>query len=390
MSEESFAQIDEVSRSGGAAAAVDRLLQMLRDQQEYHRLFDALLLQKKLEMGLPLSRPTSFDDVPEEQQESFKQYYVVTAREIGRMLLAADDIPQAWIYFRTIGENDEIARAIDAVEAGRDADEQTEELIQIALYEGANPVKGLELMLNTHGTCNTITALDQGFKQLTPADRKRAAAMLVNTLYEDLSHTLRSEIEQRMPMLPPGTSIRELITGRDWLFAEGNYHIDVSHLHAVVRFSRSLEPDDAELIKATELAEYGSKLDQQFQYAGDPPFDDFYAASVEFFKVISGDGRDEALAYFRKKLESQPEPEDKQLIAYVMVDLLVRCGQCDKAIDLAEEYLQNIDESSGFSFAELCEQAGRMDTLRKVAREKGDLVGYTAALLQEGAETVSS
>jgi len=96
------------------------------------------------------------------------------------------------------------------------------------------------------------------------------------------------------------------------------------------------------------------------------------------------------LAYFRKKLESQPEPEDKQLIAYVMVDLLVRCGQCDKAIDLAEEYLQNIDESSGFSFAELCEQAGRMDTLRKVAREKGDLVGYTAALLQEGAETVSS
>ena len=69
--------------------------------------------------------------------------------------------------------------------------EETEELLNIALYEGANPVKGLEIMLKTHGTCNTVTALDQTIQQLSPEDRARAADLLVSVLYDDLKHTLQ-------------------------------------------------------------------------------------------------------------------------------------------------------------------------------------------------------
>ena len=70
------------------------------------------------------------------------------------------------------------------------------------------------------------------------------------------------------------------------------------------------------------------------------------------------------------------------MLAYVLVDLLVRIERIDAALELAKEHLKDVEDPAGFSFASLCQQAGRMDLLQTVAREKGDLVSYTAALLQ--------
>jgi hypothetical protein len=65
---------------------------------------------------------------------------------------------------------------------------------------------------------------------------------------------------------------------------------------------------------------------------------------------------------------------------------LVRIGELDQAVGVANEFLRDLDESSGFSFVELCEEARRMDVYREAAQAKGDLVGFTAALLsQDGA-----
>jgi hypothetical protein len=61
----------------------------------------------------------------------------------------------------------------------------------------------------------------------------------------------------------------------------------------------------------------------------------------------------------------------------------------DDAVRVAEEHLKDVDTSSGFSFAQLCQQAGRLDALRQVSREKGDLVRYTAALVEEAAQAAS-
>ena len=381
MSETIFILLDELKQSDGAVATIDRLIETLRAQKDFHKLFDALLLKKKYEMGLPLVSPAAFDDVPQDKQAEFEERYIEAARTVGESFLAENNIPQAWVYLRTIREPEKVAKALDELDPCQEATEETEELINVALHEGANPLKGLELMLRTHGTCSTITALDQQIHQMSPDVRKKAASLLIDELYDDLGHTLRREVEQKLALAPAGKSLRELITGRDWLFEEGNYHIDVSHLNSVVRFARFLNFSDSALQKAIELAEYGSKLSDQFQYPGDPPFDDFYPAHLQYFNALADNNRDEALAYFRERLDTLPEEEDKRLIAYVLVDLLVRVDRLDEAIEVAQEHLKDIDESIGFSFAELCQQAGRMDTLREVAREKGDLIRYTAALL---------
>ena len=373
-----FAQIDDIHRAQGAAAAIERVIDLLRGEQKYHQLFDALLLKKKHELKVPLTHPTSFDDVPEAQRSEFEQAYINAAREVGENFLKQGRIGQAWLYLRTIREPQKVVAEIEKIQPGMPFDD---EIIDIALYQGVAPAKGLELLLASHGTCSSITALDQQFTQFPGDVRQKCAAVLVRRLYDDLVETLRHEIERRQGLTPPGQTLRELISGRDWLFNEDNYHIDVSHLHAVVRFSRSLEEGAPELAQARQLAEYGSHLSSQYQYAGDPPFDEFYPAHVEYFKAVSGEGRDEALAYFRERIGADANDTDNQLAALAYVDLMTRLNRYDEALDVAEKYLLNSQDQFGFSFAELCARAGKYDRLKRAASERGDLIAYTAALV---------
>lgn len=382
MPETSYDRLSTLQRSSGKASVVDHLIETFRQEKNHHKLFDALLLRKKLDMGLSLLRPTSLEDVPADRRDEFETAYIDAAREVGKLFLADGNISEAWLYLKTIREPQAVKDAIGALVHPRDADKITDEVIQIAVHEGANPVKGIELMLRQYGTCNTVTTLDQIVHTLPTADRPRAAAVMVKHLYADLCHTVRSEVQKRIPMLPPNETLRSLIAGRDWLFGEGNYHIDVSHLHAVVRFARFLEAGAPELKLAIQLAEYGSKLSPQFQYGGDAPFEEYYPAHIQFFKVLSGDDVDEGLAYFRRKIEQEPDEQDKPMLAYVLTDLLVRTGRKAEAVELAAKYLSTVDEATGFSFTRLCLESGRLDLLREAARERGDLIGYAAAMLQ--------
>jgi len=382
MADETFATIEKVHRSGGGAAAIGELIRTLEAQRDFHKLFDALLLKKKFEMGLPLTRPTSFDNVPEERQSEFEEAYVAAARRIGEALLAENNIPQAWVYLRTIREPQRVAEALERIASGDEPPANADDLITVALYERAHPVKGLELMLQSRGTCNTISAFDQGVQQLSAEERVKGAELLLRHLYNELLQSVCRDVERRSGPITAKT-LREAIEGRDSLFDEGNYHVDVSHLGAVVRFARFLNPESSELDKATQLCEYGMRLSPQFQYPADPPFDAYYTAHLHFFRILAGDHRAESLAYFRERLRTATETDDRRLIAYVLVDLLVRIGALDDAVAVANEFLGDLDESSGFSFAQLCEEAGRMEVYRQAAQSKGDLVGFTTAVVGE-------
>jgi tetratricopeptide (TPR) repeat protein len=379
-----FQDLQQRLATGGAAGLFEQLIQTLRDRKDYHHIFDARLLKKKQELGLPLSRPTSFDDVPPHLKDEFEKVYADAAREAGELLLKDGKLSQAWMYFHAIRETEPIAKAIaDFPIPHEGASQESEEIIDLALFKGLAPAKGVEIMLRTHGTCSTITSLDQGFAQLKPDDRAKCAAILVKSLHRDLLHSVQHDVSKRMPFAPPAKTLRELVAGREWLFADNNYHIDVSHLHATVRFARALLPESPELELARDLTEYGVHLSPQFQYAGDPPFEEFYPAHREFFRFLQNDGRDEALAYFQRKLDHEPDEANKPMIAYVLVDLLIRVKRYDDAIPLAETYLVTADESFADNFAEMCREAGRYDVLLRVAERRGDLVGYASALLQQ-------
>ncbi len=374
-----FSRLEQVSVADGVDPLIGELMSLLRERKEFHKLFDARLIRKKHSLGLAVARPTSLEGITGDTRKEVEGEYIAAAREAGELFLAEGDIPSAWMYFQVIREKEPVAKALQALPIKMEADQRLEQLIHIALYQQVLPERGIEWLLHTQGTCSTITTLDQAMQQLTVEQRNSCAKIMVRHLYSDLFANVKREVERKLALLPPTESLRELLLGRDWLFENGNYHIDVSHLNSVVRFARQLNPGDAELALVLQLAEYGSKLEPRLQYAGEPPFEDFFPAHVQFFKVLLGQDQDSALDYFRNKLQQEPDEQDKPLLAYVLVDLLSRIDRLNEAVPLATQYLTRIGDDGLSSVAELCEEANAPDALAEVAREQGNLVLWTIA-----------
>ena len=73
----------------------------------------------------------------------------------------------------------------------------------------------------------------------------------------------------------------------------------------------------------------------------------------------------------------------------MLVNLLVRVGRLDLAIDVAANHLAGLPESalSCPTTAQLCQRANEPERLAKIARDHGDLVDFTAGLLGTIART---
>ncbi len=385
MTTVSTTTINSVTERLGESTAPDKVLaaieSVLLQNRDYHRLFDARLMKARHQLGLQITQPTSLENIPLEQQQVFREAYVEAARDVGRMLLEQNQLTDAWAYFRTIGEPQLIRAAIDKISVPQESDEKFDEVMNVALYEGAHMVKGLEFLLRTHGLCNSVTTLSQLQQQMTFDERRQSAALLVRQIYSDLQYALKADLESRNSVVSAAASIRELMNGQDVLFAEGNYHVDVSHLHSIVGFARSLTMDDPELELAIELCEYGSRLAESLQYPGNPPFDQYYEAHLKFLNALAQHDQTDALDWFAGRMDNEAEEAGKRLVAFVILDLGQRTDQEDQALSLVAPVVGQVEDPDGFSFTTLCVEQNRLGLLEQTAETNDDVIAWATARL---------
>jgi hypothetical protein len=379
-----FDALERTLGGRGPQEAIEQLIDHLEAAGDYRSLLDALLLRARHELGLPLIQVGGLSSLAEPVRTQFEERYVEAIRRVGSKFLAAGEIPTAWAYFRAIAEPELVKAALDLYQPEEDA-EKLGHVIDVAFYQGANPRRGFELILEHHGICPAITALEQ----LPPGDSAVQIACierLIGRLHAQLVSSLRADLAQRgHPAPAESASIAELITGRDWLFADEGYHTDISHLSATVRYS-ILVSDPANLALAVDLTEYGRRLSSRLQYEGMSPFERTFDDHRVFLRALLGLEVDAAIGYFRNKVEAVAGNDlESSMPAQVLVNLLIRVGRIDEAIDLAAERLGHLPEQalSCPGLAELCQQRGRMDRLAGFARQRGNLVHFLAARLQE-------
>src|SRR5437763_16410557 len=152
-----FDELQRTLTAEGPGEAVERLCTRLREQKDYHSLFYALLLKKRQELGVSPIPTGPSTDLPDAAVGPYEDGIRSAAREVGGLFLQAGNLPQAFGYYRMIGETAPVRAALDALEPGPDEDVQT--LVQIAFYEGVHPQKGFEWALKRFGICNAITTL---------------------------------------------------------------------------------------------------------------------------------------------------------------------------------------------------------------------------------------
>ena len=374
MNDDVFDLIGQAMHAGGAESGFDLLAQRLREDKNYPLLFEARVIEQRHKMGLPPLRVDGLDDIPAGQRDAYEDALAQAAREVGSLFLADGDIARAWPYFRAVGDREPVRAAIEKLDSAEDV------VIQIALEERVHPRKGFELLLARYGICRAITYFEQYADRET---REQCIILLVRTLHRELLESLRRAISQRQGTALPH-SVPELIAGRDWLFGDLDYYVDTSHLVAVIRFALDLADPQA-LRLAIELCEYGKHLSPQFKYRADPPFDDVYVDHAAYLSALAGENVDACIGHFLAKVREA----DPNLIgtapAQVLVALLTRLKRYQDAIQISLEYLS---QTSGEQLVcptvpQLCQLAGDYVRLKQIARDRGDLLSFTAASIHE-------
>ncbi len=375
MNENMFDNLQRLAQSTGADAVFELLARRFRDEKRYPHLFEARLMHKRRELGLPLIQVESLGELPDDKRRTYEDAYIAAAREVGGLFLAEGDIVRAWPYFRAIGETTSVTEAIEKVEPS----EGLEPIIEIAYHERANPRKGFELILANYGTCSAITS----FEQFPGREgREDCIRILVLRLHGDLVESLRNAIASREGQAAESRNIPSLISGREWLFADNNYHIDTSHLASVIRFSIDLH-DRESLALAFELTKYGERLSPLFHYRGQPPFESIYTDYGTYLQALLGQDETAAIDHFRQKARTADPNEVGSGPAQVLVGLLSRLGRYLEAIDASLEFLGGVEPGhlACPSVVQLCQLAGDYERLKAVARKQDDLLSFAAALL---------
>lgn len=380
LSPEAFDSVQQALRSRGVAAGLERLAEVLTDAGRYSRVFDALCMKKRFEMGLPLYAPNLSEIIPPEQRRPYEDFVIDVCRKVAELYMAAGDLAGAWPYLRTIGETETFVKALQNATL---TDTNADALIDIAFQQDVSPAKGYEWILERFGTCQAVTILDQDQRH-SPEVKKQCIALLVRRLHRDLTQTLRQEIQRREGAAPEDEKVSALLMGRPWLFEDHAYHIDSSHLSSTVRMALILPPGpDLEL--ALQLAEYGTNLTEEWQYAGSPPFERTYDDCAIYLRALTGQDVDTAVEHFRKKITPDDPQGANAYCAQVLVNLLSRVGRHAEAVAAFEELKADADGpvQGCPSYVELCRLAGQPDRWADYARKHDDIVGFAAALASE-------
>ncbi len=365
--------------SHGPDAVLAQVAGQLRGEKKYRELFEALKMQVRRKLGLAIAYAESSDSLSEEKRTQLEEGLIAACREVGTLLLKEGKVREGWMYLRPVGDKVEAAELLAAVSPTED---NTEEIIEVALHEGVDVARGFGLVLETYGTCSSITTYDSTVARRPRKEQEPAAKLLLKRLHVDLVGSVKVDIARQEGSQPSETTLRELVADRDWLFHENSYHIDTTHLASTVRIARACS-DPADLRLALDLTEYGRRLNAQFQYQGDEPFAEMYPSHAFYFQALLGENVEAALAYFKNKAEML-DPQYHTLVPVeIYVDLLARLGRYKEAVRAAIALSKPGVQPVGLapSLLELADKAGDFSAVLEYCQGKNDILGYAAALV---------
>ncbi len=367
---------------------LDQMVEYFRQARRPMELFEALKMQIRNRLDLPLVSSENEPPRPEDVERQLEVGLLDACREAGTMLIEDGKVGEGWMYLRPTGDT-ELAKRLIAEKPI--TEENYDEMVQVLLHEGIDVARGYQAVLDHQGTCNSITLYEQSLVGRSKSDRIAAASCLLNHLYDELITLVRGDIARREAPAGDDETLDEMIEKRRWILEDGGYHLDTTHLSATVRIATLLE-DPAQIKKAWELTQYGRKLHHQFQYPGEEPFVDFYPAHSTFFSILLGENVDAGLKMFERKARTVDVAQHGTASIETYVDLLQRVGRPLEAINAAIELVP--DELPPQRIvpllldialkAKAMGEMGGYDSVAEYCKKHDDVLGYAAVLHAAG------
>ena len=376
-----FNEIKRLASEQGVEKSLDYLEHYFRRSKEYFKLFEVLKMRCRQRIGLPLMYTEQPDQLDAGQQKQLEDGLLDACREIGTLLFRNGQVQEGWMYLQPVGDkalSEKLIREIKVTEDNIDT------IIEISVSQGAAPNYGYELLLQQYGTCNGITTFDTQVGRFDRPTQKAMARTVLHHLYKELVANVRYAVEQTGVATQGDPALGELLASHPGLMAEGAHHIDTTHLASVMRIARLVElPDDLQM--AAELAEYGRQLADDFQYPGSPPFEDTYVDHGHYFRALTGQDVETAIEHFRRKMTSVSVDEYGPVAIENLIELLVRLGRDDEALDVSMQELVGKLEPMGIAPSpfEIAKTAHQRQRLMDFYEAENDLLGFSVSLLND-------
>jgi hypothetical protein len=363
----------------GPLAAVDELIAELQKAEDHQGLFYALLMKKRVELGVSPFPTGAATELPPHTHEAYEDGIRTAGRHVGGMLLERKEYAKAWPFFRLLGEPEPMRAALEAYTPGPEDDVYP--IIEITWQSGLLPKKGFDLVLDRHGICSAITMVSGSDLSPNPDLRDYCVTKLAQALHAQLSERLRNDLTGRSVTVPPNATIPQMVEMHPDLFADDAYHIDTSHLSGVVQMSTNLPPGEG-VNFARELCAYGRKLAPNLQGRNDPPFDENYDDYLAYLNVIAGEKVDEGLKRFEAKASREAEL-GATFAAQITINLLLKANRPAEALAAAKRFLLAEDERNLIcpGVNELAQKVGDTHTMAEAAKARHDPVGFLASLI---------
>jgi len=388
-----FDSLEKTVLENGPAAAAQLLANTMRRDARYPELFEALKMLHRIELGLPAVHTdlsgahvaTQQEAISPELQDQLDKKLLEACAEVGTALMRAGNLQEGWMYLRAVGDRQATADAMRDVPVTQD---NLDTVLGLLVHEAIDVARGTKLSLEMRGTCNTITMLDSVVSMRGRADQQAAVGTLVEHVHAELLSSLKSDIVRREKCdgtspVHSESSLETLLSTRPTLLRDGTYHLDTTHLSSTVRFARILD-NEQQLRLAVDMAQYGRQLHSQYQYPSEEPFADLYPMSLGMFRALLGEHVDSALKMFLQKAESLDPQEHGTVAIETYADLLTRVGKPAEALQFLIKKMPRGMRPFGIapSLLELAEASQDFQAMLNHAKERGDLVGFAAALLQ--------
>ena len=382
IQESDFREIKDCMDNKGAQEALTHLATFLQQEGRYHEYFEARLMQCRYEAGLPIGVEFAAEDVTEAVRDTLEKNYLDICAETGRLFLKKNQLREAWMYLRTVDDREPMRKSLHAMEVNA---ENIDSVLEIAIYEGVDIAFGFKHLLAEMGTCNAITTYESVMPAQGMSQRKEIAGLLIEHLHHELATNLCTAMGTENPSEGfPSDALAQMLAGIEDTFGEYTVHVDASHLSSVVRFAEIIEEKE-QIARAYDLTIYGGRLHQNFHFPCPAPFESIYESHRLLFGAQLGKDIDAAVDYFRCQAEQAHQEEGTPWPAEVYGMLLARLGRYSEAL-LAGIELFPPDrklEGAAPTLLELAEKSGQYEPLLRYFQERGELLTYTAALIQQ-------
>jgi hypothetical protein len=380
----------ETLASESMESALDFLDRHFRDSSDYHRLFDVLKMKIRHSLGLPLLHSEGDPELDQKTQNQLEDKLLEACRELAQLFFEAGNLNEGWIYLQPVGDAAFGRKLIRDVEVN---EETTPSIIDIAFHQGVDPAYGYQILIQETGTCNGITAFDVHAMQLERPVVAELSSVLLNHFYDEVltnvsSHIADQNLEQDDGVSSASTTetsptLGDLLDQHSWLVREGGHHIDATHLASVIRIARqTLAKSDHQ--KALELSNYGCRLDSDYQFASDPPFQEIYEDHRIFYQALTGIEVENAIQHFTDKADSLKGEYHEGAAVEALIDLQIRTGDRDSAVQTTIERLWQLVDPGSLppSAFEIPKTSGQFEAMASAFKSQSNFAGFAFSKLR--------